>query len=167
MFTSVLDEVGNFLEKEGYGVVKCASPSMCLPARCGPDRISADDGRMNSKARDTALHTISDDPLKRIIFVSLKAGGVGLNITACNHVILLDPWWNPYVEDQAIARAWRIGQTKEVHVYHLVCPETVEDRILEVQRRKKVEVEAFLEGLAVVTHEGDHDTPNVTMTSRV
>lgn len=121
---------------------------------------------MNTKARDAALHTISNDPSKTIILVSLKAGGVGLNITACNHVILLDPWWNPYVEDQAIARAWRIGQTKEVHVYHLVCPETVEDRILEVQRRKKGEVEAFLEGLAVVTHGGDH-APNVTMNSSV
>lgn len=53
----------------------------------------------------------------------------GLNITACNHVIIMDPWWNPYVEEQAIARAYRMGQTKEVHVYHIVCPRTIEDRI--------------------------------------
>ncbi|KAJ3501163.1 hypothetical protein NMY22_g19020 [Coprinellus aureogranulatus] len=125
IFTSMLDELGEFLENSGYDIVKY-------------------DGRMSPKDRDAALKSISSDDSKRIILVSLKAGGVGLNITACNHVILLDPWWNPYVEDQAIARAWRIGQAKEVHVYHIVCPHTVEDRILAVQEKKKGEVEATM-----------------------
>jgi SNF2 family DNA or RNA helicase len=72
-----------------------------------------------------------------VFLVSLKAGGVGLNLTAADHVFLFDPWWNPAVEEQAFDRAHRIGQEKPVFVYRLVAAETVEERILDLQREKR------------------------------
>jgi SNF2 family DNA or RNA helicase len=69
--------------------------------------------------------------------VSLKAGGTGLNLTAADHVFLLDPWWNPAVEDQAADRAHRIGQDRPVMVYRMVAKDTVEERILALQERKR------------------------------
>ena len=69
--------------------------------------------------------------------LSLKAGGTGLNLTAANHVVLYDRWWNPAVEDQARDRAWRIGQTKTVISHRLVCPGTVDERVEEVVEGKR------------------------------
>lgn len=71
------------------------------------------------------------------MLVSLKAGNSGLNLVAASHVIIFDPFWNPYVEDQAIDRAHRIGQTKEVFVHRLLIEQTVEDRIIELQEQKR------------------------------
>jgi SNF2 family DNA or RNA helicase len=71
------------------------------------------------------------------MLVSLKAGGTGLNLTAADHVFLLDPWWNPAVEEQAADRAHRIGQDKPVFVHRLVAAGTVEERILELQAKKR------------------------------
>ena len=76
--------------------------------------------------------------------MSLKAGGVGLKLTAADHVYLLDPWWNPAVEDQAADRAHRIGQDKPVMVYRLVAKDTVEERILALQENKRRLSEAAL-----------------------
>ena len=78
------------------------------------------------------------------MLVSLKAGGTGLNLTAADHVFLLDPWWNPAVEDQAADRAHRIGQDKPVMVYRLVAKDTVEERILALQERKRRLADAAL-----------------------
>jgi superfamily II DNA or RNA helicase len=72
-----------------------------------------------------------------IFLISLKAGGVGLNLTAADTVIHYDPWWNPAVENQATDRAYRIGQDKPVFVYKLICEETVEERVLALQARKQ------------------------------
>jgi SNF2 family DNA or RNA helicase len=71
------------------------------------------------------------------MLLSLKAGGTGLNLTAADHVFLVDPWWNPAVEDQAADRAHRIGQDKPVMVYRMVARDTVEERILELQEKKR------------------------------
>lgn len=71
-----------------------------------------------------------------VFLISLKAGGMGLNLTAANRVILLDDWWNPAVEDQAFARSYRIGQTQDVEIYRLICKNTVEEKILELQAKK-------------------------------
>ncbi len=73
----------------------------------------------------------------RVMLISLKAGGTGLNLTAADYVVHLDPWWNPAAEDQASARAHRIGQTKPVFVYKLVTEQSVEERVVELQERKK------------------------------
>ncbi|MFT5653460.1 MAG: SNF2 family DNA or RNA helicase, partial [Psychromonas sp.] len=72
-----------------------------------------------------------------IFLISLKAGGVGLNLTAADTVIHYDPWWNPAVENQATDRAYRIGQDKPVFVYKLICEHTVEERVLALQTRKQ------------------------------
>ena len=79
-----------------------------------------------------------------ILLVSLKAGGVGLNLTAADHVFLCDPWWNPAVEDQAADRAHRIGQDKPVFIYRLVAEGTVEERILVLQESKRALFDAAL-----------------------
>jgi len=81
-----------------------------------------------------------------VLLLSLRAGGVGLNLTAADHVFLLDPWWNPAVEDQAADRAHRIGQDRPVSVYRLVARDTVEERILALQERKRELAQAALAG---------------------
>jgi SNF2 family DNA or RNA helicase len=80
------------------------------------------------------------------MLLSLKAGGVGLNLTAADCVFVLDPWWNPAAEDQAADRAHRIGQDRPVMVYRLVAGDTVEERILALQERKRDLAEAALRG---------------------
>ena len=77
--------------------------------------------------------------------ISLKAGGVGLNLTAADYVFLLDPWWNPAVEAQAIDRAHRIGQTRHVFAYRLIARDTVEEKITELQSSKKQLADALLD----------------------
>ncbi|KAF9019149.1 hypothetical protein BDZ89DRAFT_1073259 [Hymenopellis radicata] len=72
-----------------------------------------------------------------VMLVSLKAGGTGLNLAACNNVIIMDPWFNPAVEEQAVNRVHRIGQDKTVHIYKVIIPGTIEDKILEMQRKKQ------------------------------
>ncbi len=76
--------------------------------------------------------------------LSLKAGGLGLNLTAAGYVFLLDPWWNPAVEAQAIDRTHRIGQTRPVFAYRLIARETVEEKVLELQESKRELADAIL-----------------------
>jgi SNF2 family DNA or RNA helicase len=80
------------------------------------------------------------------MLISLRAGGTGLNLTAADHVFLLDPWWNPAVEDQAADRAHRIGQDKPVLIQRLVARDTVEERILGLQAHKRRLADAALAG---------------------
>ncbi|KIK62461.1 hypothetical protein GYMLUDRAFT_242635 [Collybiopsis luxurians FD-317 M1] len=95
------------------------------------------DGKMGLQSRKDTLNELRSDASVTIILVSLKAGGVGLNLTECNNVILFDLWWNPAVEEQAFARAHRMGQSRTVEVHKLVTVETVERRILQLQDEKK------------------------------
>ncbi|KAJ3775263.1 SNF2 family N-terminal domain-containing protein [Lentinula raphanica] len=117
-FTSMLDILQPFLEKQGI-------------------RFSRLDGTMDMKNRQEHLKNLKEMPRVTVILVSLMAGGVGLNLTECNNVILFDLWWNPAVEEQAFARAHRMGQTKPVNVYKLVTQNTVEGRIMELQDAKR------------------------------
>jgi DNA repair protein RAD16 len=94
------------------------------------------DGKMSRKDRDKALHTFRTDPNVHACLFSLKAGGVGLNLVQATHVFLLDPWWNPAVEEQAINRVHRIGQNKPVVVVRFVIKNTIEQRILKLQQNK-------------------------------
>ena len=93
--------------------------------------------------RKACIDAFQHDDRIKVFLISLKAGGVGLNLTAANSVILLDDWWNPAVEDQAFARAHRIGQEHEVTVYRLVCKNTVEQKILQLQEQKRKTVDIF------------------------
>jgi SNF2 family DNA or RNA helicase len=87
--------------------------------------------------RASVVREFQDDAGPPVLIASLKAGGIGLNLTAADHVFVLDPWWNPAAEDQAADRAHRIGQDKPVMVYRLVARDTVEERILALQQRKR------------------------------
>ncbi|XP_058097810.1 helicase-like transcription factor CHR28 isoform X3 [Magnolia sinica] len=95
------------------------------------------DGTMSLVARDRALKDFSTDPEVTVMIMSLKAGNLGLNMVSACHVILLDLWWNPTTEDQAVDRAHRIGQTRPVTVSRLTIKDTVEDRILALQEEKR------------------------------
>ncbi|ATZ52859.1 Bculs1 [Botrytis cinerea B05.10] len=103
------------------------------------------DGSINSKRRDEAIKRFQDKPDCNIMLISLKAGNAGLNLTAASRVIILDPFWNPFIEMQAVDRAYRIGQMKTVQVHRILVQETVEDRIMELQRQKKSLVESALD----------------------
>lgn len=81
-----------------------------------------------------------------IFLISLKAGGTGLNLTAADYVIHMDPWWNPAVEDQASDRAHRIGQQRPVTIYRLVAKDTIEDKIVSLHHHKRDLADSLLEG---------------------
>ena len=102
--------------------------------------------RLDGQTRDrpAAVRSFQEDPQCAVFLISLKAGGFGLNLTAADYVFVLDPWWNPAAELQAIDRAHRIGQRRTVHAYRLVCRGTVEERVLELQQQKKALCEAIL-----------------------
>ncbi|KAL6785258.1 hypothetical protein ACKKBG_A03100 [Auxenochlorella protothecoides x Auxenochlorella symbiontica] len=113
----------------------------------GPLKISAFrferlDGTMSVDARAAAIAKFSADPETEIMLISLKAASLGVNLTCANHVILLDPWWNPTVEEQAIDRAHRIGQTRTLHVIRYLVKDTIEFRMLELQNKKRALVAA-------------------------
>ncbi|KAJ5679845.1 hypothetical protein N7462_008089 [Penicillium macrosclerotiorum] len=127
-FTSLLDLLEVPIDRRGWKYVRF-------------------DGSMGVAERNASVAGFTDDPEIKVMLVSLKAGNSGLNLVAASHVILFDPFWNPYVEDQAIDRAHRIGQNKEVFVHRLLIEGTVEDRIVNLQDQKRELISgAFDEG---------------------
>lgn len=100
------------------------------------------DGR--TRDRQSRVERFQQDPACSLFLISLKAGGLGLNLTAADYVFILDPWWNPAVEAQAVDRAHRIGQTRRVFAYRLIARDTVEEKILELQRDKKKLADAII-----------------------
>ncbi|MEM9773492.1 MAG: DEAD/DEAH box helicase, partial [Chloroflexota bacterium] len=115
-FTSALDLIEDDLDGEG------------IP------NVRIDGGTRN---RQKVVDEFQESDQIPFFLLSLKAAGVGLNLTAADYVILMDPWWNPAVERQAIDRAYRIGQTKPVFVYRLIMRDSVEEKVLEMQARKR------------------------------
>ncbi len=95
------------------------------------------DGKSSTKQREQSVNNFQTNEELRVFLISLKAGGTGLNLTAADYVYIVDPWWNPAVENQAIDRCYRIGQDKKVFAYRMICRDTVEERILKLQARKK------------------------------
>ena len=96
------------------------------------------DGSTSAIDREKAIQHFQNDESVRVFLISLKAGGVGLNLTAADYVYIVDPWWNPAVEQQAIDRTHRIGQTKNVFAYRMICKDTIEDKILKLQEKKRM-----------------------------
>ncbi len=90
-----------------------------------------------TRDRQAAVERFQGDPECKLFLISLKAGGLGLNLTAAEYVFLLDPWWNPAVEAQAVDRAHRIGQSQHVFAYRLIARDTVEEKVLELQKTKR------------------------------
>lgn len=103
------------------------------------------DGSMTPKARNDAVLDFTDNPEIKVMLVSLKAGNSGLNLVAASQVIIFDPFWNPYIEEQAIDRAHRIGQLNPVKVHRILVPNTVEDRIIALQDKKRELIESALD----------------------
>jgi SNF2 family DNA or RNA helicase len=101
---------------------------------------------LDGKTRDrkARVERFQTDPDCRIFLISLKAGGLGLNLTAADYVFLLDPWWNPAVEAQAVDRTHRIGQSRKVFAYRLVARDTVEEKVLELQNSKRELADAII-----------------------
>ncbi len=95
------------------------------------------DGSTTAPDREKAIQNFQNNDEIRVFLISLKAGGVGLNLTAADYVYIVDPWWNPAVEQQAIDRTHRIGQTKNIFAYRMICKDTIEDKILNLQEKKK------------------------------
>ncbi|XP_077224742.1 helicase protein with RING/U-box domain-containing protein [Tasmannia lanceolata] len=128
-FTSFLELINYSLQKSG---VKCVQL----------------DGSMSITGRDRAIKTFIDDPDCKIFLMSLKAGGVALNLTVASHVFLMDPWWNPAVEQQAQDRIHRIGQFKPIRIVRFVIENTIEERILRLQDKKQLVFEGTVGGSA-------------------
>lgn len=126
-FTSMLDLVEPFLRKEGMKYVRY-------------------DGGMKNDAREASLHSLRNDKNTRVLLCSLRCGALGLNLTAASRVVILEPFWNPFVEEQAIDRVHRLTQTVDVIVYKLTVENTVEARILELQEKKRLLAATTIEG---------------------
>jgi SNF2 family DNA or RNA helicase len=128
------------LREEGHKVLvfsQFTSLLALLRSRLDADGVVYEylDGK--TRDRESRVTRFQEDPSCDLFLISLKAGGLGLNLTAAEYVFLLDPWWNPAVEAQAIDRAHRIGQTRHVFAYRLLAADTVEDKIVELQRSKR------------------------------
>ena len=125
-FTSHLDIYGNYFNEQNWKYAR-------LTGSDSPSRRTKEIDKFNS---DDACH---------LFLISIKAGGVGLNLTAANYVFILDPWWNPFIENQAIARAYRIGQKKAITVIRFISKSSIEEKIQLLQAKKLKLVSHFTE----------------------
>lgn len=101
-------------------------------------------GKVGEKERKSLIDKFQNDSSTRVFLISLRAGGVGLNLTGADYVFMLDPWWNPAVESQAINRAHRIGQDKKVFVYKFITRASVEEKIMALQKNKSQLADSFI-----------------------
>jgi hypothetical protein len=99
----------------------------------------------STRNREKVVNEFQNEAEVRVFLISMKAGGTGLNLTEADYVYLVDPWWNPAVENQAIDRSHRIGQNKNVVAIRLICPNTVEEKIMEMQQNKKALVKDLIQ----------------------
>ncbi|KAL3467363.1 SNF2 family N-terminal domain-containing protein [Aspergillus heterothallicus] len=136
VFTSMLDKVEPFLKRAGIGYARY-------------------DGSMRNDLREASLEKLRNNQATRVLLCSLRAGALGLNLTAASRVVILEPFWNPFVEEQAIDRVHRLNQTVDVKIYKMIIKDTVEERILDLQDRKRE--------LANVTIEGKTAAAKLTM----
>lgn len=126
-FTSMLDILEPFLKENGFKYVRY-------------------DGSMTRPRREESLAELKTNPSVQILLCSLKCGALGLNLTCANRVVLFDPWWNPMINEQAIDRVHRIGQTVNVDVYQFIVKDSVEEKILNLQNSKRELASGVLNG---------------------
>ncbi|KAK2761639.1 hypothetical protein FQN54_001467 [Arachnomyces sp. PD_36] len=126
-FTSMLDKIEPFLKRDKIGYVRY-------------------DGGMRNDMREASLNKLRNAKHTRVLLCSLRAGSLGLNLTAASRVVILEPFWNPFVEEQAIDRVHRLNQTVDVKIYKVTVKDTVEERILDLQERKRELANATIEG---------------------
>ncbi|OJJ43974.1 hypothetical protein ASPZODRAFT_135394 [Penicilliopsis zonata CBS 506.65] len=127
VFTSMLDKIEPFLKKAGIGYARY-------------------DGSMRNDHREASLDKLRNHGATRVLLCSLRAGALGLNLTAASRVVILEPFWNPFVEEQAIDRVHRLNQTVDVKIYKMIIKETVEERIVDLQNRKRELANMTIEG---------------------
>uniref|UniRef100_A0A1J3CFL8 ATP-dependent helicase rhp16 n=1 Tax=Noccaea caerulescens TaxID=107243 RepID=A0A1J3CFL8_NOCCA len=130
----VFSQFTSFLDLINYTLGKCGVSCVQLV------------GSMSMAARDAAINKFKEDPDCRVFLMSLKAGGVALNLTVASHVFMMDPWWNPAVERQAQDRIHRIGQYKPIRIVRFIIENTVEERILKLQEKKELVFEGTVGG---------------------
>jgi SNF2 family DNA or RNA helicase len=126
-FTSMLDLIEPHLKHGSIGYVRY-------------------DGSMRPDAREASLNSLRNNPKTRVLLCSLKCGSLGLNLTAASRVVIVEPFWNPFVEEQAIDRVHRLNQPVDVKVFRLTVRNTVEEKILALQEKKRQLAAAALEG---------------------
>lgn len=143
----VLEESVVELVEEGHKVLVFSQfTSLLAIVRRHFDRAGISYEYLDGQTRDREARVthFQRDPDCHVFLISLKAGGLGLNLTAADYVFLLDPWWNPAVEAQAIDRAHRIGQTRRVFASRLIARDTVEEKVLQLQERKRDLADAII-----------------------
>jgi len=136
---TLLSQLGEVIEEGQKVLVFSQFTSLLAIVRDRLDKEKIPYEYLDGRTRDRAacVERFQRDPDCLLFLVSLKAGGLGLNLTAAEYVFLLDPWWNPAVEAQAIDRTHRIGQTRPVFAYRLIAKDTVEEKVLELQEEKR------------------------------
>jgi superfamily II DNA or RNA helicase len=142
----LLEQLSDLREEGHKALVFSQFTSLLAIVRDRLDARNVNYEYLDGATRDRQAHVerFQNDPACELFLISLKAGGLGLNLTAAEYVFLLDPWWNPAVEAQAVDRAHRIGQTKPVFAYRLIAKDTVEEKVLELQKTKRELADAIL-----------------------
>jgi superfamily II DNA or RNA helicase len=143
---TLMAQLGELREEGHKALVFSQFTSLLAIVRSRLDAAGTRYEYLDGSTTDRGAHVdkFQNDPDCTLFLISLKAGGLGLNLTAAEYVFLLDPWWNPAVEAQAIDRAHRIGQSKPVFAYRLITKGTVEERVLELQKTKRDLADAIL-----------------------
>ncbi len=143
---TLFEELPILLDERHKVLVFSQFTSLLSIVREGMDARGIDYAYIDGQTRDRAAQVkrFQEDERVPVFLISLKAGGLGLNLTAAEYVFLLDPWWNPAVEAQAIDRAHRIGQTRNVVAYRLVARDTIEEKILQLQESKRSLADAIV-----------------------
>ena len=138
-FDALIPQLAEIREEQHKVLVFSQFTSLLALLRARLDADGTAYEYLDGSTRDRELHVrrFQEEPSCDLFLISLKAGGLGLNLTAAEYVFLLDPWWNPAVEAQAIDRAHRIGQTRHVFAYRLLAVDTVEEKIVELQQSKR------------------------------
>ncbi len=143
----LIPDLRELLDEGHKALVFSQFTSMLALVRKSLDALGIPYEYLDGKTRNRrqVVERFQNDPECGLFLISLKAGGLGLNLTAADYVFLLDPWWNPAVEAQAIDRAHRVGQTRHVFAYRLICRDTVEEKIAALQQQKQELADAILE----------------------
>jgi SNF2 family DNA or RNA helicase len=143
---TLLAQLDQVLEENHKVLVFSQFTSLLAILRDRLDGAKISYGYLDGRTRDrqARVEEFQNNPEARLFLISLKAGGLGLNLHAAEYVYLLDPWWNPAVETQAIDRAHRIGQTRQVFAYRLITRDTVEEKVLELQKSKRDLADAII-----------------------
>ncbi|MGH7816227.1 MAG: SNF2-related protein [Candidatus Binatia bacterium] len=151
---ALLEQLDQVLEEDHKALVFSQFTSLLAILRGRLDAAKISYAYLDGRTRDrqAQVDEFQNDPNVKLFLISLKAGGLGLNLHAAEYVYLLDPWWNPAVEAQAIDRAHRIGQTRQVFAYRLIARDTVEEKVLELQKSKRDLADAIITADNSVLH---------------